>query len=140
MLLARHFPGKFCRYAALLFVCGTGHLAAQDLSFTAAQVEAGITTYKASCQLCHGTTMANGQFGTPLRGSYFRKKWAGKSVGELLQFTIDSMPPDNKGGLPPEQYAAVLAYVFSRNDLQPGTTDLSSDPSALTSVLLPWTP
>ena len=110
-------PTLLLHAIAALLLCGSATLvSAQEIRFSAAQVEAGIVTYKETCQLCHGTTMANGQFGTPLRGSYFRKKWAGKSVGELLQFTLDSMPHDNKGGLAPEKYAAVLAYVFSRNE------------------------
>lgn len=134
-------PTLLLHAIAALLLCGSATLvSAQEIRFSAAQVEAGIATYKETCQLCHGTTMANGQFGTPLRGSYFRKKWAGKSVGELLQFTLDSMPPDNKGGLAPEKYAAVLAYVFSRNELLPGETELSADPQALTSVMLPWQP
>lgn len=115
-----------------------GGLAAQELSFTAEQAEAGNALYKESCQLCHGTSLSNGQFGTPLRGSYFRKKWGGKSVGELLQFTLESMPPDNKGGLPAEQYAAAVAYILSRNDIAPGSNALPADAAALQAVPLPW--
>jgi cytochrome c5 len=111
---------------------------AQELSFSAEQVEAGNAIYKETCQLCHGTTLGNGQFGTPLRGNYFRKKWGGKSLGELLQFTLESMPPDNKGGLAPEQYAAAVAFILSRNDLAPGAAPMPADPAALQAVPLPW--
>jgi len=110
----------------------------QSLSFSAEQVEAGSVVYKESCQLCHGTTLGNGQFGTPLRGNYFRKKWGGKSVGELLQFTQESMPPDNKGGLPAAQYAAAVAYILSRNDVQPGDSAMPSAAAQLQTVPLPW--
>jgi cytochrome c5 len=111
---------------------------AQDLSFTAEQAEAGNAVYRETCQLCHGSSLSNGQFGTPLRGSYFRKKWGGKTLGELLQFTLESMPPDNKGGLPHEQYAAALAYILSRNDVAPGASEMPADPQALQDVALPW--
>ena len=111
---------------------------AQALPFTADQAEAGSAVYKETCQLCHGTTLSNGQFGTPLRGNYFRKKWGGKSLGELLQFTLESMPPDNKGGLAPEQYAAAVAYILSRNDVAPGTAAMPVDPGRLQDLPLPW--
>ena len=125
--------------AALLLAAGLmSTSAAQELSFTQEQVDAGVEVYKATCQLCHGTSLSNGQFGTPLRGSYFRKKWGGKSVGELLQFTLESMPPDNKGGLPAEQYAAALAYILSRNDVGVGMTALPADPAQLNDTPLPW--
>lgn len=124
--------------AMLLLTAGTACASAQELSFTQQQVDAGVEVYKATCQLCHGTSLSNGQFGTPLRGSYFRKKWGGKSVGELLQFTLESMPPDNKGGLPAEQYAAALAYILSRNDVSVGTDAMPADPALLQGTLLPW--
>jgi cytochrome c5 len=111
---------------------------AQELSFSADQVEAGTAVYKETCQLCHGTSLSNGQFGTPLRGNYFRKKWGGKTLGELLQFTLESMPPDNKGGLPAEQYAAALAYILSRNEVATGATAMPTDPLVLQTVPLPW--
>lgn len=114
------------------------NVAAEELSFTAAQVASGKTIYQEVCQLCHGTTLSNGQFGTPLRGSYFRNKWAGKSLGELLQFTLESMPPDNKGSLPPEQYAAALSYILSRNDLAPGASEMAINPEQLNGIMLPW--
>ncbi len=111
---------------------------AQELSFSAEQVEAGTAVYRETCQLCHGTSLSNGQFGTPLRGNYFRKKWGGKTLGELLQFTLESMPPDNKGGLPAEQYAAALAYILSRNEVAAGDTAMPADPLVLQIVPLPW--
>lgn len=111
---------------------------AQGPAFTATQAAQGKAVYGAHCQLCHGNNLSNGQFGTPLRGSYFRNKWAGKSLGELLQFTVTEMPPETKGSLPREDYAAVLAYILSRNALEAGDAALAPDPAALQSVLLPW--
>lgn len=131
--------GLIRRLAATFLLLGATTLAdAQELSFTAEQVEAGTAVYKEVCQLCHGTTLANGQFGTPLRGSYFRKKWGGKTLGELLQFTQESMPPDNKGGLPKAQYAAALAFILSRNDVAAGSTPMPEEAAVLQSVPLPW--
>src|SRR4030095_157419 len=40
--------------------------------FTAAQAASGKTAYDATCAVCHGSTMTNGAYGTPLAGEYFK--------------------------------------------------------------------
>ncbi|MES2624760.1 MAG: cytochrome c [Pseudomonadota bacterium] len=113
-------------------------LAQTSLAFTAAQAENGKAKYKEVCQICHGSSLANGQFGTPLRGSFFRDKWKGKSLGELQQFMYDKMPPDKVMSLTPEEHSDLLAYILSRNDMLPGETALSSDIKNNSAVMLPW--
>jgi mono/diheme cytochrome c family protein len=108
------------------------------ITFTAAQVESGQAKYKEACQICHGSSLANGQFGTPLRGSFFRDKWKGKSLGELQQFLYEKMPPDNVMSLTPEQHADLLAFILSRNDMMPGETALSGDIKGNNAIALPW--
>jgi len=124
--------------AILLLIFRAATALAAGPEFSAEQVATGQALYRENCQLCHGTSLANGQFGTPLRGSYFRNRWAGKSLGELLQFTIESMPPDRKGELPHEEYAALLAFILSRNELAEGEQIMPADSSALQDVILPW--
>ena len=110
----------------------------QSLAFTQAQADAGKALYKETCQLCHGSTMVNGQFGTPLRGSFFQEKWQGKSVGELLTFVYEKMPPDRLMSLTPGQYTGAVAYILSRNDIAVSAAAMSTDKETLTSVMLPW--
>jgi mono/diheme cytochrome c family protein len=118
--------------------CATPVFAENSLSFTQEQADAGRSAYRDTCQVCHGSTLANGQFGTPLKGSFFREKWKGKSVGELQQFMFEKMPPDKVMSLTPEQSANLLAFILSRNDLMPGTEPLSGDYNSQTNLLLPW--
>ena len=106
---------------------GTVQAQTADLGFSEEQATNGKTLYRELCQLCHGSSLANGQFGTPLRGSFFRDKWKGKSVGELLQFVYEKMPPDKVMSLDQDQLANLVAYILSRNDLLPGSTALSGD-------------
>jgi mono/diheme cytochrome c family protein len=113
-------------------------LAQSAITFTAAQIESGQAKYKEVCQICHGSSLANGQFGTPLRGSFFRDKWKGKSLGELQQFLYEKMPPDNVMSLTPEQHAELLAFILSRNDMMPGETALSGDIKGNNAIALPW--
>ena len=108
------------------------------INVTAAQVESGKTKYKEVCQICHGSSLVNGQFGTPLRGSFFRDKWKGKSLGELQQFIYEKMPPDKLMSLTPEQHTDLLAYILSRNDILPGDTALGAEIKTNNAVMLPW--
>lgn len=123
---------------ALSSLCSIPTFAQEALSFTQEQADAGRSAYRDTCQICHGSTLANGQFGTPLRGSFFREKWKGKSVGELQQFMYEKMPPDKLMSLTPEQSSNLLAFILSRNDLMPGETPLSGDHKSQTDLMLPW--
>ncbi len=123
---------------AACLLCPITAFAQEALSFTQEQADAGRSAYRDTCQICHGSTLANGQFGTPLKGSFFREKWKGKSVGEMLQFMYEKMPPDKVMTLTPEQRGELLAYILSRNDLMPGTAPLSGDYESQMEVLLPW--
>jgi mono/diheme cytochrome c family protein len=123
---------------ATLALCSSSAFAQNLIGFTQEQADAGRSAYRETCQICHGSTLANGQFGTPLRGSFFREKWKGKSVGELQQFMFEKMPPDKVMSLTPEQSANLTAFILSRNDVMPGTTPLSGDYKNQIGLLLPW--
>lgn len=120
----------------LLLLAGTA--SAQTLSFTQEQVDAGKATYREICQICHGSSLANGQFGTPLKGSFFTDKWKGKNLGELVTFVFEKMPPDNLMSLTPEQYVSSVAYILSRNDVAAASAPMATDIESLRAVSLPW--
>ena len=135
--MLRNIPLLISLSACASLMAGSA-TAQTNLDFTAAQVESGQAKYKEVCQICHGSSLANGQFGTPLRGSFFRDKWKGKSLGELQQFMYEKMPPDNVMSLTPDQHADLLAFILSRNDMTPGETPLSSEIKSNNAVMLPW--
>ncbi len=123
-----------CWLAALL----SAQAHAQEVEFSSSQVEAGNQVYRDHCVICHGTTLANGQFGTPLRGRVFQQKWSGKSLGELLEYTYQEMPPDNGMMLPLERYAEVLAFILQGNGIDAGEVALEADIGTARSTPLPW--
>ena len=110
----------------------------QSITFTEQQVAQGHKIYREHCQVCHGTSLANGQFGTPLRGAFFQYRWKGKSLGELLQFTYESMPPEQVKSLTRAQYAQVIAFILEANELPAGSQPLSENVATLDQVMLPW--
>ncbi len=105
--------------------------------FSHAQVTAGKIAYDASCAVCHGSTLTNGTFGTPLAGEYFRRQWSGRSVAELFEKSRTTMPPKATGSLPADTHAAILAYVLEVNGSVPGDVDLPADAARLRAWRVP---
>jgi mono/diheme cytochrome c family protein len=106
-------------------------------SFTAAQAARGKESYASSCMDCHGANLDDGEFGgAPLKGSAFRAKWLGGSVGGLFAYSQAAMPPDRAGRLPAETYADIVAYILSRNDISPGREELPADLATLSTLTI----
>lgn len=107
--------------ALLAFSCTTALAAAP--AYTTAQATQGATVYKSQCAMCHGTTLNNG--GAPkLAGPEFLKKWSGNTADDLHYIMSTTMPQTKPGGLKPEQYINVLAYILQKNGYKAGTTAL----------------
>ncbi|MFT5321571.1 MAG: cytochrome c5 [Pseudohongiellaceae bacterium] len=112
--------------------------AQESIEFTAEQVANGEAIYKETCQICHGSRLSNGQFGTPLRGSFFKNTWKGKTLGELVQNTYEKMPPDNVMSMSMQQYTEVISFILSRNEIEPGDTAIEGHIETLNLIPLPW--
>jgi PQQ-dependent dehydrogenase (s-GDH family) len=92
--------------------------------FTTQQVLSGRKAYNSTCAVCHGTTMTNGTYGTPLAGEFFRKKWPGQSVSALYEKSKTTMPPGNPNSLPAGAYAEIVAYILETNGHASGASEL----------------
>lgn len=100
--------------------------------FTTAQVAAGKVAYNSNCAVCHGSTMTNGTFGTPLAGPYFKKNWSGRSVQALHDKAQKTMPPGEPDSLPSSVYAEIVTYILEMNGSKAGGVALTpgSEPAA----------
>lgn len=94
--------------------------------YTDAQAERGRRAYASTCKLCH----------QPSTGVAFEKHWKGRSLGDLLGYMNAQMPKNDPGSLEPQQYADLAAYLLKVNAMPSGTTELASDPAALTTVMI----
>ena len=88
--------------------------------------------------LCHGTNLSNGQFGAPLKGTYFRSRWQGRSAAELYTIAYATMPPDNPMTLAKQDYADLVAYILQANAMHAGERELPADSDKLMEMKLPW--
>ena len=64
----------------------------------------------------------------------FHERWAGQSVGDMLQFMQNTMPPENPGALSTERYADVLAYFLAVNNYPAGEDELPADASMVMDI------
>jgi PQQ-dependent dehydrogenase (s-GDH family) len=104
--------------------------------FTAAQTTAGKTAYNASCAVCHGSTMTNGTFGTPLAGDYFKNAWFGRTVRALYDRAHKTMPPAAPASLPADTYANIIAYILELNGFKPGDMKMPAGGEGLDKMVI----
>jgi mono/diheme cytochrome c family protein len=94
--------------------------------YSRAQAARGQDVYMGMCKSCHSADAYT--------ASTFTSKWEGKALAELYLFIRDNMPKNEPGGLTPEEYADVLAYLLSINRMPAGDTDLPPDADRMKSI------
>jgi PQQ-dependent dehydrogenase (s-GDH family) len=99
--------------------------------FTAAQSAEGKVAYNSNCAVCHGSSLTNGTFGTPLGGEYFKTTWFGRSVRAFYDKSQKTMPPAAPGSLPKDAYAKIVAYILELNGFKPSDTPLPAGGESL---------
>jgi alcohol dehydrogenase (cytochrome c) len=89
------------------------------------QIASGKAAYNTHCANCHGPNLNDGS-APPLKDAGFSANWLSKPSSALAAFTRSSMPPNNAGGLPPETYRDIAAFIFSANIAAPDQSMQSS--------------
>ena len=110
---------------------GNGAAAGMPPQFTAVQAVAGKTAYNSNCAVCHGSTLTNGTFGTPLAGEYFKNAWLGRTVRAFYDRAQKTMPPAAPGSLPKDSYVNIVAYILELNGFEAGESPLPAGGAAL---------
>jgi S-disulfanyl-L-cysteine oxidoreductase SoxD len=91
--------------------------------FSATQADRGVRVFESECSLCHAPAEFSGRI--------FQLTWQGRDVGALFSQVRTTMPLDRPGSLPPDQYAAVVAYILRLNGYPAGKEALPVDPEIL---------
>lgn len=113
--------------------------------YTEAQAARGETAYKRACGYCHKDNLAGGFFddgngrapalaGARAFDSSFEKRWAGKTVGEMVIDVGTAMPLNDPGSLPPETYVDIITFLLARNGVPAGTAELPPELDALQGI------
>jgi mono/diheme cytochrome c family protein len=107
-----------------------------DGVYSAEQVARGKKGYNAQCARCHGDNLLGGEESPALVDKDFMKGWTGKSVGELVEVTVDTMPSDGPGKLSRKLCTDIVAYMLSLNGFPAGTAELPSDAATLKQIFI----
>ena len=97
--------------------------------YNEAQAVRGEDLYWNICSECH----VEDDFGGP-----FMQSWSGTSVKALLEEIQATMPEDNPGGLPANQYIDVISYMFMLSGMPVGDEEMAE--SDLDSIEIDWRP
>jgi mono/diheme cytochrome c family protein len=101
-----------------------------DGIYTKDQAAKGETLYGDQCSKCHGAD-GSGADAPTLVGGDFASDWDALTIGELFNRVRDTMPQDNPQSLSRDDTAALLAFIFAKNNFPASDTPLTSDGSAL---------
>lgn len=96
--------------------------------YTAAQAERGKKVFEAKCTACHDTARFTGEM--------FIDPWAGKPLKDVWDIASGTMPEDNPGSLPQQDYGDVIAYFLELNGFPAGDTELKGDANAMAAVMI----
>jgi mono/diheme cytochrome c family protein len=96
--------------------------------YTPEQADRGVALSKRKCASCHAPNRFTDD-------QLFLTPYAGKPLWEMFEVISDSMPEDDPGGLKPEEYADVIAYILRLNGFPAGQTELPTSKDALSLIV-----
>jgi mono/diheme cytochrome c family protein len=106
-----------------------GQRTVRDGVFSARQTVRGEQLFESICMNCHEITEFTAV------GAYLEEV-EGKPLWETFEYVWAEMPEDDPSSLNPEDYAAVLAYIFSIYGLPSGEADLPIDRESLEAITI----
>jgi mono/diheme cytochrome c family protein len=101
----------------------------RDGVYSQAQANRGERLFESICTSCHELEEFTG-------GGGYLEHAEGQSLGETFDYVSAEMPEDDPGSLPPEEYAAVLAYLLRAYGLPSGTADLPAGREPLETLVI----
>jgi mono/diheme cytochrome c family protein len=124
----------------------TATISIWDSVFTAAQARRGESAYTGPCSRCHGYKLDGAPDdpdmlpAPPVAGPKFLRKWNGRSLAALLDYTRTTMPENNPSYLSEQEYVDIVAYMLSASGMPLGRVELPADGARLASVIIRPTP
>jgi cytochrome c len=111
-----------------------------DGVFTAAQVERGRAAYAGPCDRCHGASLDGAAVdpdmlpAPPVAGPKFLRKWDGRSLAALFEYTRATMPTSNPGFLTNQEFVDIIAYMLAVSGAPSGDDELRAEPRTLARI------
>jgi S-disulfanyl-L-cysteine oxidoreductase SoxD len=96
--------------------------------YTAAQAERGKKVFEAKCTACHDTAR--------FTGDIFLDAWHGKPLKDVWDIASGTMPEDNPGSLPQQEYGDIIAFFLHLNEFPTGDTELKGEAAAMAAITI----
>jgi mono/diheme cytochrome c family protein len=149
LVLSARASWRLLRAAALGALFGALGLTAagetpsiRDGVFTVEQARRGRIAYTGPCDRCHGFKLDGAPDdpdmlpAPPVAGPKFLRKWNGRTLAALFEYTRATMPANNPGYLSDAEVADIVAYMLSASGLPAGGDSLPAEPAALASIAI----
>jgi mono/diheme cytochrome c family protein len=113
-----------------------------DGVFTAEQARRGQAAYTGPCDRCHGYKLDGAPDdpvmlpAPPVAGAKFLRKWSGRSLAALFEYTRATMPSNNPGYLSDGEVADIVAYMLAASGAPAGTEALQPTAESLASIVV----
>jgi len=102
-------------------------------SYTGDQAVKGQILFYENCAECHGADLA-GNFGPALAGGGGNVQW--ETVSYVWTYMTAHMPAGNAGGLRPDEYLGIMAFLLKVHGHPPGAAPLSSAAAAASKAFM----
>jgi hypothetical protein len=76
----------------------------------------------------------------PVAGPKLLRKWEGRSLAALFEYTRATMPSNNPGFLSDQEFVDVIAYMLAASGAPAGDDELRTDPQTLAKVVVSSAP
>jgi mono/diheme cytochrome c family protein len=146
-------PSSWRRVGAAFVAIGVGASAgAQSVStrsatiwdgvYTAEQARRGQEAYTGPCDRCHGYKLDGAPEdpvmlpAPPVAGRKFLRKWNGRSLATLFEYSRTTMPSNNPGYLSATEVADIVAYMLFASGAPAGGETLLADLAALAGIVI----
>lgn len=100
------------------------------------QLQRGKAAYDNACSACHGADLSGRDPNPALAGGEFLARWQGRTVGDLFDKVLTSMPPDAPGSRADREYLEIVAYVLGSSDLNIARQPLTENLAALRTLAI----
>jgi mono/diheme cytochrome c family protein len=103
--------------------------------YTTEQATRGTDLYNRVCSECHGDDLDGREKSPALAGGAFTQRWDGATLKKLFERMQEMPPGDPAKHLQPNQYADILAFLLSANEVPAGSQPLVSDKDVLAAMI-----
>ena len=110
----------------------------KDGLYSKEQATRGAELYVKHCERCHTPEKVpeGKKPGPPIAGEKFLTTWQDRTVGELFDTILNTMPSDGSATLTPDQALDATAHILKANNFPEGKAAMKNDDAMKSAVIV----